>query len=121
MPDNKTLILDYLRTLSGQPKTPELVRQFVSDESLIQHIAEIEEAFPAYELIVEDLIAEGDKVVGRCQFRGVHQHSYAGMQATGKAVAFSVIIIYRIAGGKIAEHWMQLDAMGLMEQLQQGA
>ena len=58
----KQFVGRYLQALSGQRKTPELVDRFVADPHLRTHIQEVEGAFPEYELIAEDLIAEGDRV-----------------------------------------------------------
>ena len=118
MIENKKLITDYLRTLSGQPKTPDLVRRFVGDERLVKHIAEIEAAFPSYEIILEDLLAEGDKVVARGDFHGTHHGAFAGIEPTGTSVSAGLIIIYRIANGRIIDHWMQFDLFALLQQLQ---
>ena len=118
MTEPKTLITDYLRTLSGQPKPAELVRRYVADERLTKHIAEIEAAFPSYEIIIEDLLAEGDKVVVRGEFKGIHRGPFAGIEPTGKSVSAGLIIIYAIAGGRIVDHWMQFDLFTLLQQLQ---
>jgi steroid delta-isomerase-like uncharacterized protein len=74
-------------------------------------------AFPDQHLAVEDLIAEGDKVVGRYTFRGTHQGEFMGVPATGKVVTWTGIYISRIAGGKFVEDWESFDALGLMQQL----
>jgi len=50
---SRQFIEDYLNALSGQPKTDELVARLVSDPSLVEHIRQVEAAFPAYELIVQ--------------------------------------------------------------------
>ena len=118
MTEPKTLITDYLRTLSGQPKPLELVRRYVADERLARHIAEIEAAFPSYEIIIEDLLAEGDKVVVRGEFQGIHRGPFAGIEPTGKSVSAGLIIIYAIASGRIVDHWMQFDLFTLLQQLQ---
>jgi len=118
MTDPKTLITDYLRTLSGQPKPPELVRRYVADERLAKHIAEIEAAFPSYEINIEDLLAEGDRVVVRGEFQGVHRGPFAGIAPTGKSVSAGLIIIYAIASGRIVDHWMQFDLFTLLQQIQ---
>ena len=118
MTEPKTLITDYLRTLSGQPKPLELVRRYVADERLAKHIAEIEAAFPSYEIIIEDLLAEGDKVVVRGEFRGIHRGPFAGIEPTGKSVSAGLIIIYAVASGRIVDHWMQFDLFTLLQQLQ---
>jgi predicted ester cyclase len=118
MIENKTLITDYLRTLSGQPKKPDLVRQYVADERLAKHIADVEAAFPNYEIVIEDLVAEGDKVVVRGNFRGIHRGVFAGIEATGQSVSAGLMIIYHIANGRIIDHWMQFDMFMLCQQLQ---
>jgi len=68
-------------------------------------------------LIAEDMIAEGDKVVLRSTFRGTHKGDLMGIAPTGKQVTMPLILIYRIADDKIVEHWMQADALGLLQQL----
>jgi predicted ester cyclase len=54
---------------------------------------------------VEDLISEGDKVVGRFTMRGTHSGEFMGVQPTGRSVTMSGIDIVRVAGGKIAKFW----------------
>ena len=58
MLEPKALITDYLRMLSGEPKTPELIGKYVDDPRLKDHIADVEAGFPCYEIIPEDLIVE---------------------------------------------------------------
>ncbi|RIK44574.1 MAG: ester cyclase [Chloroflexi bacterium] len=117
--ENKAYIQQYLAALSGKAKPPALVNQYIADtdDALRQHIAGAEAAFPHYEMIVDDLIAEGDKVVVRFTMRATHQGDFMGIPATGKQVNMPGIIIYHIADHKIVEHWMQFDAMTLMQQL----
>ena len=74
-------------------------------------------AFPDFRLSVEDLIAEDDKVVARWVTQGTHQGELMGIPPTGKPVTVAGIDVFRIAGGKIAEHWAEFDMMGLMQQL----
>jgi len=121
MLDTKTLITDYLRTLSGQPKTPELVRRYVSDERLAKHIADVEAAFPRYEITVTEMLGERDKVVVRGDFKGVHRGPFAGVEPTGRSVSAGLIIIYAVANGRIVDHWMQFDLFTLLQQLQGGS
>lgn len=121
MIETKSLITDYLRTLSGHPKTPELVQRYVADERLAKHIADVEAAFPSYEIISEDMLAEGDKVVVRGTFKGVHRGPFAGIEPTGKSVSAGLLIIYAIANGRIVDHWMQFDLFSLLQQLKDTA
>ncbi len=122
--DSKAFIQQYLDALSGKAKPPVLVNQYVADadEALQQHIADAEAAFPHYELIADDLIAEGDKAVVRFSLRATHQGEFMGIPATGRSINVPGIIIYRVATNennevKIVEHWMQIDAMAMMQQL----
>lgn len=74
-------------------------------------------AFPDARNIVEDQVAEGDKVATRETFRGTHQGDFMGIPATGKEVVMRAMTIDRIADGKIVERWIQFDQMGMMQQL----
>jgi len=118
-PESKQLVARYLQALSGQQKTPELVAGFVSDSRLAAHIRDVEAAFPEYELIPDDLIAERDLVAMRGTFRGVHRGLFAGIPASGKAVSSPLMIIYRVHENRIVEHWLQFDGAAVVAQLQQ--
>jgi len=74
-------------------------------------------AFPDFKATIDDMIAEGDKVVIRQTWSGTHKGEFMGIPPTGKSVAFGVIDIVRMAGGKGVEHWGQMDSMGMMQQL----
>ena len=86
-------------------------------ESVRQVVVLFRTAFPDLQLGLEDLIAEGDRVVARWTLRGTHRGAFMGVPATGKAVATGGIGIYRLTEGRIAEYWGSFDAMGLMRQL----
>ena len=73
--------------------------------------------FPDLHITEEQFLAEGDKVVGRFVAQGTHQGEFMGVPATRKQITISGINIMRIADGKIVEHWVNLDAMGLMQQI----
>ena len=74
-------------------------------------------ALPDLHYTVEDLIAEGDKVVSRFTARATHQGEFMGVPATGKVVTLTGISISRLASGKVVEDWDSFDALGLMQQL----
>lgn len=117
--ENRALVTTYIERLSGKEKPTSVLEEFIadSDQALKDHIDVFEAAFPLYELIVEDMIAEGDRVAVRTTFRGTQQGDFAGIPATNRAVEVPVFLIYRIENGLIAEHWMQADVMGLIQQL----
>jgi steroid delta-isomerase-like uncharacterized protein len=74
-------------------------------------------AFPDFKATIEDILAEGNKVVVRMTWSGTHQGEFMGVPPTGKRVSIGVIDIIRISGGKLVEHWGQMDSMGMMQQL----
>jgi steroid delta-isomerase-like uncharacterized protein len=74
-------------------------------------------AFPDLHVTIEDMIAEGDKVVFRMTMRGTQQGAFGSIPPTGKQMAVSTIDIVRIAGGKIAEEWGIDDMLGMLQQL----
>ena len=119
--DSKQLIQEYFNALSGQPKTAELVDRYVSDGGLKEHIRVAEAAFPEYELVAHQIVAEGDLVAARCTFRGVQKGPFAEVPATGGKVWQDFMIFYRIRDGRIAEHWMQMDIRELVDQLTKAA
>lgn len=82
-----------------------------------QGFAMMREGFPDAEAVIEDLIAEGDKVVSRYVFRGTHNGPFMGIPATGKQVEMGGIEVVRFFEGRMVEHWEQFDALGLMQQL----
>jgi len=73
--------------------------------------------FPDFHVTIEDMIAEGDKVVSQWIARGTHQGELFGMPPTGKKASWTGITVYRFAGGKIVEAWWSKDMLGLLKQL----
>ena len=92
---------------------------FVPDyvEAAKQEAADFRRGFPDVVSTIEDLIAEGDKVVARWRARATHQGEYMGIPPTGKEVEFTGISVYRIEAGKIAQSWNEEDELGLMRQI----
>src|SRR5215831_10405009 len=74
-------------------------------------------AFPDVHATIEDLLADGDKVVERTSVRATSKGEFAGMPPTGKPVTWTELHVYRIVDGKIAEMWSEMDLMGLTQQL----
>jgi steroid delta-isomerase-like uncharacterized protein len=94
---------------SGETRGIEGARQFA---------ATYREAFPDLQSTIEDMVAEGDKVVVRFRARGTHQgETEAFGPPTGKRMEITGITIKRVSEGKIAEAWTNFDALGMMRQL----
>ena len=75
------------------------------------------EAFPNMMIVVEDMVAEGDKVAARCSVRAKHEGDFLGRAATESPVEFTGIAIVRIEYGKIVEAWNNFDFMTLHKQV----
>jgi steroid delta-isomerase-like uncharacterized protein len=86
-------------------------------QALQEVFARLHRAFPDLHITVEDMIAEGDKVVGRNSVTGTHQGEYMGLAPSGKSVAYDEIFIFRFAGGRIAETWGVVDVFAQIQQL----
>ncbi|MBI4233560.1 MAG: ester cyclase [Chloroflexi bacterium] len=86
-------------------------------EGLKQTNIMIRAAFSNGHTTVDDLVAEGDKVVWRWTFRATHTGPLMGIPATGRQITMTGIVVDRVVGGKIVERWDVSDVMGLMQQL----
>src|SRR5271156_3288136 len=76
-----------------------------------QFVTKVFAAFSDYHGEIQDLVAEGDKVVSRIQWTGTNDGPYDGRPATGKKLVFSTADFFRIENGKIAEHWDVVDTL----------
>jgi steroid delta-isomerase-like uncharacterized protein len=86
-------------------------------ESFKQFYATLRQAFPDLRFTIEDLIAEGDKVVVRWTARGTFAGEFQGIPPNGNHGAITGITIDRIAGGKVVECWTNADDLGMMQLL----
>ena len=82
-----------------------------------QHVLEDHTAFPDTSVIVEDQVAEGDRVVTRWTFRGTHTGTYMGVPPSGRQLTVTGVHIHRIVDGKIVEVWAYPDALSFLQQL----
>lgn len=101
-------VVDHGASASGLPP---------GREGIKQALGAFLTAFPDLKLTIEEVIAEGDKVVGRVTFRGTHKGEFMGISPTGKEITVESIEINRISDGKFVEHWEVFDQLGMMQQL----
>lgn len=85
------------------------------------HVREFKQAFGDYRFTVEELIAQEDRVYVRWRQQGVHAGSITGEAPTGAALTEIGSAVYRVAGDRIVEYWIQLDRKGLEMQLERAA
>jgi steroid delta-isomerase-like uncharacterized protein len=88
-----------------------------SSDALKQYASMLLTAFPDLHLTIEDLIAEGDKVVWRLNSKGTHKGPFMGIPATGKIGSITGIVIFRLENSRIMEGWVNIDTLGLLQQL----
>lgn len=74
-------------------------------------------AFPDLHVEIDDLIAEGDKVVARNTVTGTHRGEFMGLPPTGRKVRYDEIFVVRFADGRMVETWGVVDMASLMRQL----
>ena len=86
-------------------------------EGLKQVIGAFTAAFPDMRVVIEDVVAEGDRVVSRGEMTGTHRGAFMGLPATGKQIRVGYIDVWRVADGKLVENWVKLDMLGMMQQL----
>jgi steroid delta-isomerase-like uncharacterized protein len=128
--ENKALVRRYYdEVLTGRERgllTRLLDPSFVShvsggaDVGADAYVAAVEAthaAFPAVVVTVHDQVAEGDKVVTRWSASGIHAGDFAGVPATGRPVTVTGIHIHRVRHGRLAEHWEELNLLGVFRQL----
>jgi steroid delta-isomerase-like uncharacterized protein len=77
----------------------------------------LRQAFPNMIVVIEDMIAEDDKVAARCSLRGKHEGDFMGRAATQAPIEFTGIAIVRIDKGKIVEAWNNFDFMTMYKQV----
>jgi steroid delta-isomerase-like uncharacterized protein len=77
-------------------------------------------AFPDFHNQIDDMIAEGDRVVARLTYTGTHRGEILGFVPTGRRVEYTGIALFRIAAGKIVDVYVVADRLSLMQQLGPG-
>jgi predicted ester cyclase len=80
-------------------------------------VAFLRGGFSDLRFVVDDMIAEGDRVVVRCRFEGTHDGTFLGLTPTGRRVSIQHVHIFRIEAGMVAEHWACRDDVSGLRQL----
>lgn len=114
---NKQFILEYITAMSGQVKTRELLEKYNADAGLIGNILFKENIFPRYEVTIQEMVAEGDRVVVLATFKGIHQGEWLGISPTHKEVTYTFAVGYEVRNNKIINSWLVADNLALVDQL----
>lgn len=126
--DNKALVQRFFNEVINQRNLAAL-SQFVDPggvnhtvpagmpQETNQFLSQYLNAFPDAQATVEDLLADGDKVVARVSIRATHKGTFRGIAPTGKPITVMGINIFRIANGKLVEHWGLTDRLTVLQQV----
>jgi len=126
---NKALVKRYIEETWNKGNTA-IIDEVIAPD-FIQHVpgvlqggagikgffAMLHGAFSNISNTIEDVIAEGDKVVWRSTIRATHTGTFRGLPATGKTVTFSAMNLVRLQDGKIVENWGEQDNLSMLQQL----
>ena len=126
---NKAIVRRYIEQVLNEQRL-DLAEEFLTEnielhgsgippglDVVKQWLAALAIAFPDGYTIIEDMVAEDDRVVARTTINGTHKAEMQDIPATGKIVKIPGIIIFRIDKGKIAEGWLVSDNLSMMQQL----
>lgn len=74
-------------------------------------------AFSQVELPISDAVMQGDKVLLRLRMQGVHTGDFNGTPASGERIDIDVMDLFRVADGRLVEHWALMDNLGMLKQI----
>jgi len=126
--DNKALVQRFYEEVINQ-KNLAALNQFVAPNAVnhtvpsglpqgpSQFLSMHLNAFPDVKVTVQDLLADGDKVVALVSIHGTHQGAFRAVSPTGKSITVMGINIFRIVNGKMVEHWGLADRLSALHQL----
>jgi predicted ester cyclase len=123
---NKAVVRGYLEEISNQGRWAAIERYFSAEvvfngardvRPLLARQRAVRAAFPDHRVVIEEQIAEGDKVVTHVSFSGTHLGQFNGIAATGRQVVYSGIAIDRIVDGKVVEMWHIANTLALLQQI----
>ena len=86
-------------------------------DAWVEFIDSFAEAFPDLRLTIETIASGDDTVSARVSFRGTHRGEFQGLPPTNREVAFTSVELNRVVNGKVAEHWVDLDLLSMLQQL----
>jgi predicted ester cyclase len=100
---------DFVAYMPGQPPM---------DRATFEHyVAGTTVVFPGYTYEIHDQIAQGDLVVNRITWRGIHGGELAGIAPTGRPLELRGINMFKVHGGRVVAQWAELDVFGLLQQI----
>lgn len=129
---NESLVRTFVEVVKNGRKLDRLGELFAADyiehnevvasfgqgiEGYQRFLGHLFEAYPDDTVTIEQLVASGDLVSYRASETGTNKGTFLDIPATGKRATWTEIQFFRIANGKVVEHWVDVDFYGWMKQL----
>jgi steroid delta-isomerase-like uncharacterized protein len=108
---DELLAPDYVNHSPGMPDQP------TGPEGVKAVVAMFRSGMPDLRVVIDDMIAEDDKVAVRYTIEGTHEGDLFGIPPTGRRVSIESFTVERVSDGKIREHWRITDSLNMMQQL----
>ena len=108
---DELLAADHINHNPASPDQP------TGAEGVRQVVSMFRSAMPDLKVVIEDMIAEGDKVAVRYTLEGTHEGELFGVPPTGRRLSIKSIAVERVSDGKLREHWRITDTLDMMQQL----
>ena len=108
---DELLAPDYINHSPGTPDQP------AGPEGVKAVVSMFRSGMPDLKVTIDDMIAEGDKVVTRYTIEGTHEGELFGVPPTGRRASIESMTVERVSDGKIREHWRITDTLDMMQQL----
>lgn len=109
---NKEVVIHMVNQLSGIRKERSLLTKFIADESLIEHFLFFDQLLPSNQLLIDELTAEGSRIVLRVRVRGWQKGEVKASQ-----IEFPLVFGFEIEQRRIVHHWLVADQGKLLDQL----
>jgi predicted ester cyclase len=115
---NKQFMMRYANAMNDTiPRTREAIEQWTTDEKLIQHVLFFDSVFPGYKGEIDEMTAEGNKVIMKMTMTCKHEGYLNGIPPTHKEIKLTAVAGYEIENEKIVRTWLVSDQLNLMELL----
>lgn len=108
---DELLAPDYVNHSPGTPDQP------TGPEGVKAVLSMFRSGIPDLRLVIDDMIAEGDKVAVRYTLEGTHEGELFGVPPSGQRVSIESFTVERVSDGRIREHWRVTDTLDMMQQL----
>lgn len=109
--------MEYISSVSGQVKTREKLNKYNADPGLVENIMFFDEVFPRYEVAIDEILAEGDRVMVRARLKGKHEGTFLGIPPTHVEIEIPYVVGYQIQNNKVIHSWLISDMLPMLEKL----